>query len=108
LTRLGAFPDNPAASFQLFQDRRPRSIRVSASLRKAIARRLAENGATQKMIRSAGGWTNDREVAIYTAGADQASWQRPHLPPWRNGNCELAQTITKANSQLAHRLRYST
>lgn len=42
-------------------------------LRKAIARRLAENGATQKMIKSVGGWTNDREVAIYTAGADQAA-----------------------------------
>lgn len=41
-------------------------------LRKAIARRLAENGATQKMIKSVGGWSNDREVAIYTAGADQA------------------------------------
>jgi hypothetical protein len=30
----------------------------------AIARRLAENGATQKMIKSVGGWSNDREVAI--------------------------------------------
>jgi integrase len=42
-------------------------------LRKAIARRLAENGATQKMIKSVGGWSNDREVATYTADADQAA-----------------------------------
>lgn len=41
-------------------------------LRKAIARRLAENGATQKMIKSVGGWTNDRQVATYTVDADQA------------------------------------
>lgn len=41
-------------------------------LRKAIARRLAENGASQKMIKSVGGWSNDREVATYTAAADQA------------------------------------
>jgi integrase len=48
-------------------------------LRKAIARRLAENGATQKMIKSVGGWSNDREVAIYTAGADQAELARAAL-----------------------------
>jgi len=48
-------------------------------LRKAIARRLAENGATQKMIKSVGGWSNDREVAIYTAGADQAELARTAL-----------------------------
>jgi len=46
---------------------------------KAIARRLAENGATQKMIKSVGGWSNDREVAIYTAGADQAELARTAL-----------------------------
>ena len=48
-------------------------------LRKAIARRLAENGATQKMIKSVGGWSNDREVASYTAGADQAELARTAL-----------------------------
>ena len=48
-------------------------------LRKAIARRLAENGATQKMIKSVGGWSNDREVAIYTAGADQAELAKTAL-----------------------------
>lgn len=48
-------------------------------LRKAIARRLAENGATQKMIKSVGGWSNDREVALYTAGADQAELAKTAL-----------------------------
>lgn len=41
-------------------------------LRKALARRLAENGASQKMIKAVGDWTNDSQVATYTADADQA------------------------------------
>ena len=60
-------------------------------LRKAIARRLAENGATQKMIKSVGGWSNDREVAIYTAGADQAELARTAitaLAEWELQNCQ--------------------
>jgi len=40
-------------------------------LRKAMARRLAENGASQQQIKAAGGWSNDSEVTTYTAGADQ-------------------------------------
>jgi integrase len=48
-------------------------------LRKAAARRLAENGATQTMIKSVGGWSNDREVALYTAGADQAELAKTAL-----------------------------
>lgn len=48
-------------------------------LRKAIARRLAENGATHEMIKSVGGWSNDREVSLYTAGADQARLARSAL-----------------------------
>jgi hypothetical protein len=31
------------------------------------------------MIKSVGGWSNDREVAIYTAGADQAELTRAAL-----------------------------
>jgi hypothetical protein len=31
------------------------------------------------MIKSVGGWTNDREVAIYTAGADQAALAKTAL-----------------------------
>jgi integrase len=45
-------------------------------LRKAMARRLAENKASNKMIKSVGGWSNDREVATYTAAADQAELAR--------------------------------
>lgn len=48
-------------------------------LRKAIARRLAENDATQPMIKSVGGWSNDREVAIYTAAAEQAKLAKTAL-----------------------------
>ena len=41
-------------------------------LRKAIARRLAEAGASQRQIKAVGGWSNDAQVATYTAGADRA------------------------------------
>ena len=41
-------------------------------LRKAIARRLAEAGASQPQIKAVGGWSRDGQVAIYTADADQA------------------------------------
>jgi integrase len=41
-------------------------------LRKATGRRLAELGIGNQGIKASGGWSNDAEVAIYTAGADQA------------------------------------
>lgn len=40
-------------------------------LRKATARRLAETGATQQELKAAGNWSNDKDVATYTAAADQ-------------------------------------
>ena len=40
-------------------------------LRKATARRLAEDGATQQELKAAGNWTQDRDVAKYTQAADQ-------------------------------------
>jgi integrase len=40
-------------------------------LRKALARRAAEGGASQQGIKALGQWTGDREVAVYVAGADQ-------------------------------------
>jgi integrase len=40
-------------------------------LRKAIARRLAESGATQQGLKAVGGWSGDAEVALYTAEVDQ-------------------------------------
>lgn len=40
-------------------------------LRKAIARRLAEAGATNQQIKAIGGWSNDRLVSLYTRGAEQ-------------------------------------
>ena len=36
-------------------------------------------GTTQKVIKSVDGWSNDREVAIYTAGADQAELAKTGL-----------------------------
>lgn len=45
---------------------------TSHGLRKANARRMAELGMTNQTLKSVGGWTNDREVAIYVAGASQA------------------------------------
>src|SRR5579859_25157 len=41
-------------------------------LRKANARRLAERRMGNSSIKAVGGWTNDREVSIYTAAANQA------------------------------------
>jgi hypothetical protein len=32
---------------------------------------LAEAGASQRQIKAVGDWTNDRQVATYTADADQ-------------------------------------
>ena len=40
-------------------------------LRKAMARRLAENHESQQTIKAVGGWKGDAEVTTYTAAADQ-------------------------------------
>lgn len=42
-------------------------------LRKALARRAADEGATQMMLKALGQWSSDRDVATYTAGANQRS-----------------------------------
>lgn len=42
-------------------------------LRKALARRSADLGATQQQLKAVGTWSNDAEVATYVAGADQAA-----------------------------------
>ena len=41
-------------------------------LRKALARRAADQGATQQQLKAVGTWSNDAEVATYVADADQA------------------------------------
>lgn len=41
-------------------------------LRKAAARRAGDLGASNLMLKAAGGWSQDQEVATYTAAADQA------------------------------------
>lgn len=40
-------------------------------LRKAIARRAADLGATQQQLKAVGGWAGDKEVSQYTATANQ-------------------------------------
>lgn len=40
-------------------------------LRKALARRAADGGATQQQLKAVGQWSSDRDVATYTAGAEQ-------------------------------------
>jgi integrase len=40
-------------------------------LRKALARRAAELHATQQQLKALGQWSSDRDVATYTAGAEQ-------------------------------------
>lgn len=44
----------------------------SHGVRKAGARRAAEIGATNQQLKAVGGWSGDKEVATYTADADQA------------------------------------
>lgn len=44
---------------------------TSHGLRRAMARRLAEAGATTKEIMAAGGWSTSKEVDRYTADADR-------------------------------------
>lgn len=41
-------------------------------LRKAMSRRLAEKGVSNQAIKAFGGWSGDKEVALYTRAADQA------------------------------------
>lgn len=41
-------------------------------LRKALARRAADQGATQQQLKAVGTWSNDAEVATYVRGTDQA------------------------------------
>jgi integrase len=43
----------------------------SHGLRKAMARRLAEKGASNQGLKSIGGWSGDREVGVYTRAVDQ-------------------------------------
>jgi integrase len=40
-------------------------------LRKATARRLAEAGASHQQLKAVGNWSQDKDVAKYTAAADQ-------------------------------------
>lgn len=40
-------------------------------LRKALARRAADLGATQQQLKAVGQWSSDRDVATYTADAEQ-------------------------------------
>lgn len=40
-------------------------------LRKALARRAADMGATQAQLKAVGQWSNDEEVAVYIAAANQ-------------------------------------
>lgn len=40
-------------------------------LRKAIGRRMAESGSTQRQMKAVGGWKNDEEVATYSEAASQ-------------------------------------
>ena len=50
-------------------------------LRKALARRAADEGATQQQLKAVGQWSSDRDVATYTAGAEQRALADADLPP---------------------------
>lgn len=67
-------PFTPAGFGNWFRDRCDEAGLPQCSahgLRKAGARRAADNGATNQMLKAVGGWSGDTEVAIYTADADQ-------------------------------------
>lgn len=50
-------------------------------VRKALARRAAEQGASNQRLKALGGWKRDEEVAIYTAAAEQAMMAEAALAP---------------------------
>lgn len=50
-------------------------------VRKALARRAAEQGATNQRLKAIGGWKRDDEVALYTAAAEQAAMAEAALAP---------------------------
>lgn len=50
-------------------------------VRKALARRAAEQGASNQRLKALGGWKRDEEVAIYTAAAEQATMAAAALAP---------------------------
>lgn len=70
---------------------------TSHGLRKAGARRAAEQGATQPGLKAVGGWSGDQEVAIYTAAASQATLAETTLR--RVIDADLA---TRATADLAN------
>jgi hypothetical protein len=50
-------------------------------LRKAAARRAAENGATNQELKAVGGWTTDRQVSVYTAAVEQKRMAEQAMGP---------------------------
>ena len=50
-------------------------------VRKALARRAAEQGATNQQLKAIGGWKRDEEVALYTAAVEQAAMAKAALAP---------------------------
>lgn len=73
LTEYGA-PFASPASFGNWFARRCDEAGVPGrahGLRKATGRRMAELGGTQQELKAAGNWSQDKDVAIYTAAADQ-------------------------------------
>lgn len=50
-------------------------------LRKAAARRAAENGASNQELKAVGGWTTDRQVAVYTAAVEQERMAKQAMAP---------------------------
>jgi len=50
-------------------------------LRKAAARRAAEQGASNQGLKAVGGWTTDRQVSVYTEAANQALMANDALQP---------------------------
>ncbi len=50
-------------------------------LRKAAARRAAEAGASNQELKAVGGWTTDRQVAVYTAAVEQKRMAEQAMAP---------------------------
>lgn len=50
-------------------------------LRKAATRRSAESGATNQELKALGGWTSDRQVAVYTEAANRKALAERAINP---------------------------
>lgn len=72
-------------------------------LRKALARRAADLGATQQQLKAVGQWSSDRDVATYTAASEQRGLADAALSKvinWAGTDGEISENIVTPSSKV--------